>query len=142
MDALLQLTGAALTSNKSLRFPIQVTVTRPDFQTALATAWSVLRRVGELAGGWSCGHGRLVFTPVMEEPESGARLACRFLVAEASVGLEIEAGLELVFDFQANVWQRLEAVAGVMDFLRGVQGVVGDRDVGICAVADGAVNSG
>jgi len=139
MDALLHLTGADLTGNKSLRFPVRVTVTRPDFQTALATAWSVLRRVGELAGGWPCGHGRLVFTPVMDEPESGTGLACRFLVGEASVGLEIEARLELVFDFQANVWQRLEAVAGVMDFLRGVQGAVGDKDVGIGAVAGGAI---
>lgn len=139
MDALLHTTGAELTGNKSLRFPVRVTVERPDFQSALATAWSVLRRLGELAGEWPCGHGRLVFSPLLAEPEPGAGLACRFLAGENSVSLEIETGLELVFDFQANVWQRLEAVAGGMDFLRGVQGVVGDRDVGICALVDGAI---
>ena len=129
MDALLHVTGAELTGRKSMRFPVRVSVTRPDFQTALATAWQVLRRVGELAGEWPCGHGKLVFSPVMEEPESGAGLDCRFLAGENTVALEIEAGLELVFDFQANVWQRLEAVTGVMDFLRGIQAVVGGEDV-------------
>lgn len=129
MDALLHVTGAELTGRKSMRFTVRVSVTRPDFQTALATAWLVLRRVGELAGEWPCGHGKLVFSPVMEEPESGAGLDCRFLVGENTVALEIEAGLELVFDFQANVWQRLEAVTGVMDFLRGIQAAVGGEDV-------------
>lgn len=129
MDALLHVTGAELTGRKSMRFPVRVSVTRPDFQTALATAWQVLRRVGELAGEWPCGHGKLVFSPVIEEPESGAGLDCRFLTGENTVALEIEAGLELVFDFQANVWQRLEAVTGVMDFLRGIQAAVGGEDV-------------
>jgi hypothetical protein len=125
MDALLHTRGTELTGNKSLRFPVYITVERTDFQTALTTAWSVLRGMGELAAEWPCGHGRLVFSPVLEEPESGVDLNCRFLGGERSARLEMEAGLELVFDFQAHVWQRLEAVASVMDFLRGLGSSIG-----------------
>ncbi|HEX5278207.1 MAG TPA: hypothetical protein VFW42_11130 [Fluviicoccus sp.] len=106
-------------------FTVHITVERTDFQTALTTAWTVLRCIGELAAEWPCGHGRLVFSPVMEEPVSGAGLDCRFLGGERSARLEMEAGLELIFDFQAHVWQRLEAVASVMDFLRGLGSSIG-----------------
>lgn len=124
-ESVLQTRGAELTGNKSLCFPLHVTVERTDFRTALSTAWSVLKNIGALADEWPCGHGRLAFAPIMDEPESGAGLDCRFLGGERSVKLEIEAGLELVFDFQANVWQRLDAVASVMDFLRGLGGNIG-----------------
>ncbi|RZU36967.1 hypothetical protein EV700_3180 [Fluviicoccus keumensis] len=137
MDALFHTCGADLTGNKSVSFPLQVTVERTDFQTTLTTAWMVLRNIGELAGEWPCGHGKLTFMPVMDEPEQGAGLDCRFLGGERSVRLEIEAGLELVFDFQAHVWQRLEAVASVMDFLRGLGNSIGIDGVRVGLKASG-----
>lgn len=125
MEAVLQTRGAELTGNKSHFFPLHVIVERTDFRTALSTSWSVLKSIAALADEWPCGHGRLAFAPLLDEPESGAGLDCRFVGGERTVKLEMEAGLELVFDFQANVWQRLDAVASVMDFLRGLGSHIG-----------------
>ena len=125
MEAVLQTRGAELTGNKSHFFPLHVIVERTDFRTALSTSWSVLKSIAALADEWPCGHGRLAFAPLLDEPESGAGLDCRFLGGERTVKLEMEAGLELVFDFQANVWQRLDAVASAMDFLRGLGSHIG-----------------
>jgi hypothetical protein len=125
MEAVLQTRGAELTGNKSHFFPLHVIVERTDFRTALSTSWSVLKSIAALADEWPCGHGRLAFAPLLDEPESGAGLDCRFLGGERTVKLEMEAGLELVFDFQANIWQRLDAVASVMDFLRGLGSHIG-----------------
>ena len=112
---LFQASGELLTGSKSLRFPVRLVIRRADFQSALADAWQALHRIGAQAAGWQSGHGRLMLLPV--QPESAEGLDCEFFREDAAVRLEVSATLELVFGFQAALWERLEAVAGVMDFL-------------------------
>ena len=131
---LFRASGETLAGNKSLRFPVRMTVMRPDFQSALTAAWVVVQRIGEQAGEWQSGHGKLVFLPVMADASVLTGMGCRFFQEGGVAGLELELSLELVFGFQAGVWERLEAVAGVMDFLVGLENRV--KDEGIVVLAE------
>lgn len=112
---LFQAAGQALTGNKSLRFPLDIRVCRHDFQTALTAAWATVLQMGELSQNWQPEHGKLIFAP--DEPSVAASLVCHFAQDNDEAWLTLATTIELVFDFQANIWQRLAAVASMLDFL-------------------------
>lgn len=118
MTHLFSIDALTIVSSKQLNLPLTLTIDGDSCQQTLSTLWQLLASLRQTLTNTDIGHGKLLLTDFNENisAESGLFI---FKPGDAKpIKLEAIIQVELVFDFQSPLNERLAALAMTLDVLR------------------------
>ncbi len=118
MNYLLTLDALSIASSKQLSFPLTLTCCQRDFHHALTTTWQIVSTLRRSLGGFDVMHGKLLLADFNEDISAESGQFTFQCLADGQVQLDVQSNVQLIFDFQSTLWQRLEAVSSTLDYLQ------------------------
>lgn len=115
---MLNIDALSIVSSKQLHFPFALQVSETDFQTVLIEAWQTINTIDQSLQKYDLVYGKLLLANLNEDIVAESGFFGFEILADGQVKLTVNTYVELVFDFQSTLWQRLEAIGSTLDYLR------------------------
>ena len=116
-DNLLSIDALAIVSSKQLSVPLLLTIDGDSCQQALSTLWQLLALIRQTLSNTDVGHGKLLLTDFSDNISAASGLFSFKTGAAKAIQLAATVQVELVFDFQSPLTERLAALAMTLDVL-------------------------
>jgi non-ribosomal peptide synthetase component F len=138
-NKLLGIDALTIVSSKQLGFPLSLAISGVSCQQTLTVFWQMLAQLRQELANADIGHGKLVLTDFSENISAESGLFAFQTEAEL-VQLDVTVPIELVFDFQSPLTERLAATAMTLDLLLALAQRYSTTNCGVMLVKQSGVS--